>query len=63
MTEEVDWQARAQRLEARIIELKDSLDAIREVLITTGSNSPVAKMIIATCDSALRTGDLHDETV
>ena len=37
----------------RIEELEDAVRAIKEVLMKTGPDSAVAKMIIATCDSAL----------
>ena len=50
-----------ERLEAviavknkRIEELEDAVRAIKAVLVKTGPDSAVAKMILATCDSALQ---------
>jgi hypothetical protein len=37
----------------RIEELEDAVRAIRDVLIKTGPDSAVARMILATCESAL----------
>ena len=38
----------------RIKELEEALRSIKQVLVETKSESAVAVMIIATCDSALR---------